>query len=74
MKFKKTGAEKSTITREVNELTEKTGNYEWYIGSKGDKMRDTLLTFVTESALQNLVRFNTEALGLKSIYKSNLVQ
>ena len=26
MKFKKTGAEKSTITREVNDLTEKTGN------------------------------------------------
>ena len=58
----------------MQKLTEKTGNYEWYIGSKGDKMRDTLLTFVTESALQNLVRFNTEALGLKSIYKSNLVQ
>ena len=26
MKFKKTGAEKSTITRDVNNLTDKTGN------------------------------------------------
>jgi len=58
----------------MKKLIDKTGNYEWYVGYKGDQMRDTLLTFVTKPALQNLVRFNTEALGLKSIYKSNLVK
>jgi hypothetical protein len=58
----------------MKRLVDKTGNYEWYVGPKGDQMRNTLLTFVTKPALQNLVRFNTEALGLKSIYKSNLVQ
>ena len=35
-------------------------------------MRDTLMTFITEDALRNLVKFNKEALGLKSILKENL--
>tara|TARA_B100000424_G_scaffold187915_1_gene146075 strand:- start:547 stop:1599 length:1053 start_codon:yes stop_codon:yes gene_type:complete len=57
----------------MDNLIAKTGNYKWYIGKDGDKMRDTLLTFVTEKALKNLVHFNNSALGLDSIYKSNLV-
>ena len=52
----------------------KNGKYEWFIGEKGDQMRDTLMTFITEDALRNLVKFNREALGLNSIYKENLVQ
>ena len=40
----------------------------------GDQMRDTLMTFITEDALKNPVKFNKEALGLKSIYKPNLVE
>jgi hypothetical protein len=32
------------------------------------------MTFVTEEALQNLVQFNTQALGLASVYKENLVK
>jgi hypothetical protein len=52
----------------------KNGKYEWYIGDKGTQMRDTLMTFITEDALKDLVKFNKEALGLKSIYKENLVK
>ncbi len=50
----------------------KNGKYEWFIGPDGDQMRDTLMTFITEDALRNLVKFNKEALGLKSILKENL--
>jgi len=32
------------------------------------------MTFITKDALRNLVKFNTEALGLKSIYKEELVK
>ena len=52
----------------------KNGKYEWFIGDDGDQMRDTLMTFITEDALKNLVKFNKEALGLKSIYKAELVK
>ena len=52
----------------------KNGKYDWYIGADGDEMRDTLMTFITETALKNLVKFNKEALGLASIYKEQLVK
>ncbi len=52
----------------------KNGKYEWFIGDDGDQMRDTLMTFITEDALKNLVKFNKEALGLKSIFKADLVK
>jgi hypothetical protein len=52
----------------------KNGKYEWYIGERGDQMRDTLMTFITEDALKNLVKFNKQALGLNSVYKENLVK
>ena len=50
----------------------KNGKYEWFIGEKGDQMRDTLMTFITEDALKNLVKFNREALGLNSVLKEDL--
>tara|TARA_R110001632_G_scaffold206660_2_gene330600 strand:- start:72 stop:1139 length:1068 start_codon:yes stop_codon:yes gene_type:complete len=50
----------------------KNGKYEWFIGERGDQMRDTLMTFITEDALRTLVAFNTEALGLKSVLKEDL--
>ena len=55
-------------------LLAKVGNYKWLIGDDGDQQRDTLMTFVTEDALRNLVKFNTEALGLASIYKGHLIK
>ena len=54
-------------------IAKKVGNYEWLIGADGDQQRDTLMSFVTEDALRNLVKFNQEALGLNSVYKADLV-
>lgn len=50
------------------------GNYEWLIGEDGNAHRDTLMSFITEDALRNLIQFNTEALGLASVYKPELVE
>lgn len=50
----------------------KNGKYEWFIGPDGDQMRDTLMTFITEQALRDLVDFNRNALGLNSVLKENL--
>lgn len=55
-------------------IAKKVGNYDWKIGAEGNAHRDTLMTFITENALRNLVKFNTEALGLKSVYKADLVK
>jgi len=52
---------------------EKVGNYQWRVGTYGDIQRNKLMTFITEPALKNLVKFNKEALGLASVYKPSLV-
>lgn len=57
----------------VANIQAKVGVYDWKIGTDGDNHRDVLMTFVTLPALQNLVYFNTKALGLKSILKPELV-
>ncbi|OUW04518.1 MAG: hypothetical protein CBD16_02060 [Betaproteobacteria bacterium TMED156] len=53
-------------------IQKKVGDYGWVIGAEGNAHRDTLMTFINNKALQNLVKFNTEALGLASVYKENL--
>ena len=58
----------------VANLIKKNGKYDWYIGKAGDAQRDKLLTFVTPTALKDLVKFNKTALGLKSIYKEDLAK
>ncbi len=58
----------------VANIQKKVGNYDWRIGDAGNGQRDTLMTFVTKAALLNLVKFNREALGLDSIFKSALAQ
>lgn len=50
----------------------KVGNYDWLIGEDATNQRDTLMTFITEDALFNLVYFNIKALDLASVYKSEL--
>jgi len=50
------------------------GKYEWVIGDDANALRDNLMTFITEDALQDLVQFNTEALDLASVYKPELAQ
>ena len=81
MKFKKTGAEKSTITREVSELTEKTGNIYKAVSilasrSKqiNDKMKEELLSKLEEFALDqeqlDEVFENQEQIAVSRFYES----
>ena len=57
----------------VAAIEKKVGVYEWKIGQKGNEHRDTLMTFITQKALLTLVKFNTEAFGLASKYKKELL-
>jgi hypothetical protein len=53
-------------------IEKKVGQYEWKIGAEGNAHRDTLMTLVTVDALKDLVLFNTQALGLASVFKVDL--
>ena len=64
----------STNPESIKKIQKKVGQYEWMIGDKGNAQVDTLMKFVTADALKTLVQFNTEAFGLKSIYKPELVK
>ena len=64
----------ATTPESVAAIQKKVGKYDWVIGKAGNAHRDTLMTFITEPALKNLVKFNTEALGLKSVYKTALLK
>jgi len=55
-------------------LEKKIGKYDWVIGSDGDKTVSILKGLITKPALTSLVKFNKEALGLKSVYKEELIQ
>ena len=81
MKFKKTGAEKSTVTREVSELTEKTGNIYKAVSilasrSKqiNEKMKEELLSKLEEFALDqeqlDEVFENQEQIAVSRFYES----
>jgi hypothetical protein len=56
----------------IKNIQKKVGKYEWKIGADGDAQRDTLMTFVTPTAMNTLVTFNKEALGLASVLKVEL--
>ena len=58
----------------VANLIKKNGDYNWYIGDAGNAQRDKLVTFITATALQDLVKYNKEALGLASVYKEKLAK
>jgi len=81
MKFKKTGAEKSTITREINNLTDKTGNIFKAVSilasrSKqiNEKMKEELLSKLEEFALDqeqlDEVFENQEQIAVSKFYES----
>tara|TARA_B110001454_G_C12713852_1_gene431791 strand:+ start:2130 stop:2468 length:339 start_codon:yes stop_codon:yes gene_type:complete len=81
MKFKKTGAEKSTITRDVNNLTNKTGNIFKSVSilasrSKqiNEKMKEELLSKLEEFALDqeqlDEVFENQEQIAVSRFYES----
>jgi len=52
---------------------DKIGDYDWVVGKDGDKTVSILKGLITHDALTALVKFNREALGLRSIYKAELV-
>ena len=64
----------SKDTTAVANIQKNVGVYDWLIGGAGAAQRDKLMTFVNKDALKNLVKFNGEALGLKSVYKENLTK
>lgn len=81
MKFKKTGAEKSTITRDINNLTNKTGNIFKSVSilasrSKqiNEKMKEELLSKLEEFALDqeqlDEVFENQEQIAVSKFYES----
>lgn len=53
-------------------IKEKVGDYFWLIGKEGDLHRDNLMNFITTPAMNTLIRFNREALGLDSMLKPQL--
>ena len=81
MKFKRTGAEKSTITRNVNDFVEKTGNVFKAVSilscrSKqiNEKMKEELLSKLEEFALDqeqlDEVFENQEQIAVSRFYES----
>ena len=64
----------STNPESIKKIQKKVRNYEWMLGDAGNAQVNTLMKFVTADALQTLVQFNTEAFGLKSIFKPELVK
>ena len=58
----------------IAKIQKKVGNYEWMLGDAGNAQVDTLMKFVTAEALQTLVKFNTQAFGIKAVYKPELVK
>ncbi len=54
-------------------LQKRIGKYEWIIGEEGNQTVRTLHSFITEDSLRTLIRFNTEALGLKPIFKPEML-
>ena len=53
----------------VAAIQKKVGVYDWVIGEAGNALRDILMTFISAEALDTLVKFNKDALGLDSVRK-----
>ena len=65
--------EMSKDEQAIKAIQKKVGKYEWVIGEEGNARRDTLMTFVTEDALRDLVEFSNEALNIKAVYKESIL-
>lgn len=52
----------------------KIGKYDWVIGEDGNKTVSILKGMTIEPALNALIMFNREALGLRSVYKPQLIK
>ena len=65
--------EMSKDPQAIKAIQKKVGKYEWVIGEEGNARRDTLMSFVTEDALRDLVKFSNEALNIAAIYKESIL-
>lgn len=65
--------EMSKDPQAIAAIQKKVGKYEWVIGKEGNARRDTLMSFVTEDALRDLVEFSNEALNIAAIYKESIL-
>jgi hypothetical protein len=65
--------EMSKDPQAIAAIQKKVGKYEWVIGEEGNARRDTLMSFVTEDALRDLVEFSNEALNIQAIYKESIL-
>ena len=61
--------EMSKDPQAIKAIQKEVGKYEWVIGAEGNARRDTLMSFVTEPALRDLVEFSNKALNIQAIYK-----
>ena len=59
----------ATNPESVAAINKAVGQYEWVIGDAGNSRRDLLMTFISKDAMETLVYFNREALGLASVNK-----
>ena len=50
-------------------IQNKVGNYEWIVGDDGNKHRDNLMSLINEKAIDTMIYFNRNALGLNSVKK-----
>ena len=65
--------EMSKDPQAIKAIQKKVGKYEWVIGAEGNARRDTLMSFVTEDALRDLVEFSNEALNIAAVYKESIL-
>jgi len=59
----------ATNPESISAIEKAVGKYEWIIGDDGNNRRDLLMTFISKDAMEVLVYFNREALGLASVNK-----
>jgi len=63
----------SNDAESIKAIQKKVGKYDWVIGDAGNKQRDTLMSFITEDALTDLVKFSKETLDVNATVKSDLI-
>ena len=66
--------EMSKDPQAIKAIQKKVGNYGWIIGEAGNNQRDTLMSFITEDSLKNLIKFSNDALNIPAVYKEKLVK
>ena len=66
--------EMSKDPQAIKAISKKVGNYGWIIGEAGNNQRDTLMSFITEDSLKNLIKFSNDALNIPAVYKEKLVK